>query len=46
MWFRVGGHSGVNNICDKNLQRRRMWLMVERVLLEFLSLGKECANEC
>jgi hypothetical protein len=44
--FRVGGHSGVNNICDKNLQRRRMWPVAERVLLESLSLGKECANEC
>jgi hypothetical protein len=21
----VGGHSGVKNICDKDLQRRRMW---------------------
>jgi hypothetical protein len=46
LWFWVGGHSGVNNIYDKNLQRRRMWLVAERVLLESLSLGKECANKC
>jgi hypothetical protein len=46
LWFRVGGHFGVNNICDKNLQRRRMWPVAESVLLESLSLGKEYANKC